>query len=342
MMETPMRTDAAARAAEVEGLVIRPYAGEDDLPEIVRIRNADWHADGVRGHWSVAEATAMLGHPSAQFDPARDVWIGELDGAPVAVTWTEWVDTTDGRREYMSRGYVDPPYRRRGIGGALLELNIARLRALAATHDTDRPKILGMSSNQASVAAPILARRHGYAPVRWFFDMERPLDGDLPEIPPLPEGLEIRPVGANDGPQIWRADHDAFQDHWGGSDDSEASYRRWVESPEFAPDLMVVAFDGDEIAGAVLNAIYPEENAALGIQRGWLDSVFTRRPWRRRGLAGSLSVRSLHLLRDRGMKIAALGVDAENPSGALGLYESVGFAEVQRTLVWHRPMEEGS
>ena len=148
--------------------------------------------------------------------------------------------------------------------------------------------------------------------------------------------------GAEDGPQIWRADHDAFQDHWGGSDDSEASFRRWVESPEFAPDLMVVAFDGDEIAGAVLNAIYPEENAALGIQRGWLDSVFTRRPWRRRGLAGSLIVRSLHLLRDRGMKIAALGVDAENPSGALGLYESVGFAEVQRTLVWHRPMEEGS
>jgi mycothiol synthase len=108
------------------------------------------------------------------------------------------------------------------------------------------------------------------------------------------------------------------------------------------PELMVIAFDGDEIAAAVLNAIYPEENEALGVQRGWLDSVFTRRNWRRRGLAKALIVRSLHLLRERGMSLAVLGVDAENPSGALGLYESVGFVEVQRTRVWQRPMEETS
>jgi mycothiol synthase len=89
----------------------------------------------------------------------------------------------------------------------------------------------------------------------------------------------------------------------------------------------------------VLNAIYSEENAALGIRRGWLDSVFTRRAWRRRGLARALIVRSLHLLRARGMEIAALGVDADNPSGALGLYESVGFAVTERLTTWRRPLE---
>ena len=337
-----MEMSVKTAPAGIDGLVLRPYAGETDIDAVVRIRNADWAADGVRGHWSVAEARAELSHPSEQFDPARDVWIGELHGTPVAVTWTSWVDTTDGRREYHSRGYVDPAHRRRGIGGALLAHNIGRMRAMAATHDTDRPKVLGMTSNQASIAAPILARRHGYELVRWFFDMERALDDTLPEVPPLPDGLELRAVGIEDASRIWKADHDAFRDHWGGFDDSDESFRRWIESPDFQPELSVVAFDGDEIAGAVLNAIYAEENAALGMARGWLDSVFTRRPWRRRGLAKALIVRSLHLLRSRGLDVAVLGVDAENPSGALGLYESVGFVEVERSAAWQRPLGASS
>jgi ribosomal protein S18 acetylase RimI-like enzyme len=75
------------------------------------------------------------------------------------------------------------------------------------------------------------------------------------------------------------------------------------------------------------------------VRRGWLDSVFTRRAWRRRGLARALIVRSLHLLRERGLDVAALGVDADNPSGAFGLYESVGFHTTERFTSWRRPLE---
>ena len=109
---------------------------------------------------------------------------------------------------------------------------------------------------------------------------------------------------------------------------------RWRESPEFDPSLFLVAWEGDEIAGGVLNAIYEAENQELGLNRAWLDSVFTRRPWRRRGLARNLIARSLHLLRERGLTGAALGVDADNPSGALGLYESVGFAVTERSTAF--------
>jgi ribosomal protein S18 acetylase RimI-like enzyme len=41
------------------------------------------------------------------------------------------------------------------------------------------------------------------------------------------------------------------------------------------------------------------------------------------------------------MELAALGVDADNPSGALGLYESVGFAVQDRMTAWRRPLEAG-
>jgi mycothiol synthase len=89
----------------------------------------------------------------------------------------------------------------------------------------------------------------------------------------------------------------------------------------------------------VLNGINAEENEQLGLKRGWLDSVFTRRPWRGRGLARALIGRSIHLLAERGMDTAALGVDADNPSGALGLYRSCGFDVVDRGAAWQKPLE---
>jgi mycothiol synthase len=331
-------TDAAAGAAEIPDLVIRPYAGEADLRDIVRVTNAEMAADGVQERESVQTLAAEFRHASDAFDAARDVLMAEVDGAVVGTVRISWVDATDGKRQYLSRGAVDPAWRRRGIGRRLLHAARELMTARASESPTDRPIVAGLWIDEKQVGRTALARSEGYAPVRWFFEMERPLD-PLPDLLPLPDGLEIRPVTVDDAPQIRRADHDAFQDHWGGWDPSEASMRRWIESQEFAPDLFVVAFDRDEIAGAVLNAIYADENAELGLRRGWLDSVFTRRAWRGRGLARALIGRSLHLLSERGLDTAALGVDADNPSGALRLYESCGFTVVDRGTAWQRPLE---
>jgi ribosomal protein S18 acetylase RimI-like enzyme len=128
-------------------------------------------------------------------------------------------------------------------------------------------------------------------------------------------------------------------DHWGGFDASDASFQQWLRDPNFDPSLFVIAWDGDEIAGGVINAIDAEENEALGRRRGLLDSVFVRRRWRRRGLASALVGRSLALLRKRGMTSALLGVDADNPTGALGVYERAGFEVDLRSSAYHKPME---
>jgi mycothiol synthase len=334
-------TDAAAGAAEIPNLVIRPYAGESDLPEIVRVSNAELAADGLRERQNVADMSATFRHASDAFDAMRDVLVAEVDGTVVGTVRIEWVDTTGGEREYRSRGSVDPAWRRRGIGRRLLDAAVRLAHERALEHPTDRPAVLGMFVDDKQIGRAALARSAGYEAVRWFFEMERALVRPLPELPPLPDGIEIRPAGLDMAPQIWAADHEAFRDHWGGFDTSEASYRRWIDSSEFQPELFVVAWDGDEIAGAVLNTIYQEENDELGLKRGWLDSVFTRRAWRGRGLARSLIIRSLHALADRGMDTAVLGVDADNPSGALRLYESCGFAVTDRAAAWQRPMEAG-
>ena len=335
-----MKTDAAAAAAGVPGLVLRPYRGEADVADLVRVTNAALEADGIPERRTEADVAVDLRHPTPAFDATTDLVVAELDGAVVGHGRADWVDMTDGAREYRTGGEVHPEYRRRGIGRAIMRTNLARLREIDAVRPTASPRVFGLWTNERSAGAAALARAEGFEPVRWFFEMERPgIDRDLPQIPDLPDGLEIRAVEEDQMWQFWNADVEAFQDHWGGFDASEENFRGWLERPTFRRELIVAAWAGDEIAAGVVNTIYTGENEQLGMRRGWLDSVFTRREWRRRGVARALIARSLHLLAAEGMDTAMLGVDADNPSGALGLYESFGFRVVERGSAWHRPLE---
>jgi mycothiol synthase len=319
------------------GLTIRAYAGEQDVPAMARVLNSEFEADGVPNRESEADMLAWVRHPTRTFDPTRDIDIAEIDGKPVGLTDRGWVDTTDGKREYRMNGAVAPEWRRRGIGQALLEHNELRTRELAATHETDHPKNLGSWSNDRQQGRVALLEANGFEPVRWFFDMTRDLSQPIPDVA-MPEGIEVRPVVMEQIRQIWKADTEAFKDHWGGFDDSDERLQSWIESPSFDRAMWVIAWDGDEVAGGVVNGIHVEENAAIGVQRGWLHSVFTRRRWRKRGLANALIARSLVLIKERGMDYGVLGVDADNPTGALGLYERNGFTVAERSTAWRKPL----
>lgn len=316
----------------------RPYAGPSDVPDIVRVYNAAAADDRVDEVWTEEGLAAWLAHPSEQFDAARDAVIGELDGRVVAIGRVDWADNRDGRtRDYRLWGTVDPAHRGRGFGTQLLAELEGRLEALAATHEHDRESVL-MSFAPAGRTSEVLLRANGYVPVRWFIDMVRPtLDGIIE--PPMPAGLELRPVTPDQHETIWRANREAFRDHWGGSDESLEQLQRILSDPDTDTTMWLTAWDGDEVAGGVWNEIRPAENEALGIRRGWLDSVWTRRAWRKRGLASALIGRSLTLLRERGMTSAILGVDADNPTGANALYEQAGFEVHDRFVALRKPME---
>ena len=318
-------------------LHIRTYRGDEDVAEIVRIFNAASAADGVDEVWNADGLRSWLAHASEQFDPMRDVVLGDVDGRIVATGRIEWVDTRDGRyREYRVFGTVDPEARGRGIGTALLADLERRATQLAATHDQDRETVF-MSFAPEGRSAHALLSDNGYATARWFIDMVRPTLDDIDE-PPMPDGLELRPVTPDQHEAIWRANREAFRDNWGGSDESIEQLNRMLGDPDTDTSLWLIAWDGAEVAGGVWNEIRTEENAELGLRRGWLGSVFTRRPWRRRGLASALIGRSLTLLGERGMTSAILGVDADNPSGALGLYEGAGFSVHDRFVAMRKPM----
>jgi ribosomal protein S18 acetylase RimI-like enzyme len=43
-------------------------------------------------------------------------------------------------------------------------------------------------------------------------------------------------------------------------------------------------------------------------------------------------------LRDRGMTESALGVDAENPTGALRLYEKIGYKVSKKSMAYRKKL----
>jgi ribosomal protein S18 acetylase RimI-like enzyme len=230
--------------------------------------------------------------------------------------------------------------RRRNAGcapGGEVDRAEARAREVALVDGRTGERSLGSWPDEAQAGAVALYESEGYAIVRYGFMMVRDLTEPIPELP-LPDGLEVRPVEPVDHRRIWDADVEAFRDHWDPGERTDADFEGWFASPELDTGLWRVAWDGDEVAGSVMNFIYPAENETLGQQRGWLDHVSVRRPWRRRGLASALIAASMRALRDVGMTEAALGVDAENPSGALRVYENLGFRRTRTGVAYRKAM----
>jgi mycothiol synthase len=270
-----------------------------------------------------------------------DVVVAEVAGRIVAFAQARASDDNDGGRNYTAGGEVDPEHRGRGIGRALLRHNMRHQRARAereaATGDQDIERRLESWSYESQERRTRLLESEGFKVVRWFFEMLRPHLDDIADLP-MPDGLEVRPVLAKDYRAIWAADTEAFADHWGAMENTEAAFARFFGGPDFRPELWRVAWDGDEVAGVVMNRIMSTFNEQSGERRGELAGVSVRRAWRRRGLARALVADSLRALRDDAMTSAVLGVDAENPMGALGVYEANGFRVHRKGLNFRRAM----
>jgi mycothiol synthase len=182
----------------------------------------------------------------------------------------------------------------------------------------------GCASPDERVAG--IYRRAGYRLVRHFFRMVGSL-ADPPAPPVWPEGIELRPLDPDrDLDRVHAADEEAFEDHWGSAPLAFDSWRQMVVGPDWDPSLWFIAWDGDEIAGFALCRSSAEGDPDLG----WVEVLAVRRPWRRRGLALALLLHAFAELRARGRPKVGLGVDAENLTGAVRLYERAGMAPTQQ------------
>ena len=324
-------------APSIAGLTFRMFRDESDYAPIATLMNASSAADSVDDFVTVDWAKNYLAH-TADFDPRRDIVLAEIAGEPIASARVRTRVLDDGTRLYMSMGSVLAQWRRRGLGRALLHWSEGRLRDIAATHPGTGARSLRAFAAAQETGTIALLEREGYAVIRYGFEMARPLSEPLPDWP-LPIGLEVRSVAPDQYRQVFAAMTEAFRDHWGHSQQTDEDYQRWINSPNFQPQVWQVAWVGDEVAGMVLNFIDRQYNDNFKRLRGWTESISVRRPWRKQGLAKALIARSMRLLQEQGMTEVGLGVDAQNSNGALHLYESLGYRETMRFMTYEKPLD---
>jgi mycothiol synthase len=328
-----------AAPAILEGMTMRAFDPTLDFPVVASLIETCHRHDHIDWLPSPTEL-AHEWRPAPGFAPAKDVLVAESTGAAVGVVTVEW-RVRDGKVVHHVEIWVAPSVRRRGLGGALLVWAEDRARGsigLGEGGPPDVPHEIGLWGDSEVAGHGELAAAHGYRIVRYGFEMRRPVAGDIPDAP-LPASLEVRQVRPEDHRRIWDADTEAFADHWEWPTRVEEDFQRWFTAPWLDTTLWQVAWDGEKVAGSILTAIHPEENERLGVRIAWLDHVSVGRPWRRRGLAAALVASTLRLLRTRDVDIAALGVDAENLTGALRLYEKMGFTRHRTAMAYRKSLD---
>ncbi len=259
-------------------------------------------------------------------DPATDmVLVDAPDGSLAGYIRVAWGDVPTEPTRYWVVPHLDPDHRATDLAVRLIRAGIERSTDLAAGRAAPRGRVLegyGDRDNEPEITAAY--EELGFLPATYGASMVISLDGDLPNAD-LPDGLEIRPVTEEHLRAIWEADAEAFRDHWGFTEPTENDYQRFLADPYRDITLWRVAWDGDQVAGQVKSFINAEENETLGHARGYTEFISTGRRWRKQGVATALICSSLRALRERGMTEAALGVHAENPTGAFELYQNIGF-----------------
>ena len=185
--------------------------------------------------------------------------------------------------------------------------------------------------------APALFSGRGYKHARTFCRMVRSSVGS--ELSPsLPAGLTFRPFDPDlHGPAVHAAFEEAFVSEWGHQ---PQAYTEWFEKKivahtRFDPELVVVVWDGDEVAGLSFNY-----DKRMG-DWGWIANLAVRPAWRRRGLGLALLQESFRRFAEHGEATVALGVDSENPTGATRLYERAGMTVLWRADVWQKELRAG-
>ncbi len=294
-------------------------------------------AEVADGEHNIITVEEMKHHWRADGTNAEEnAFVALSEGVPIAYARNRPITDLVLHRA-RGTGRVHPDFRRQGIGTRLVELAdaqfVERARMLV---DTSKPLSVQRVASHNNPGNVALMGAAGYTHLRSFFEMKKDLTvPDALSMPAWPQGIELRPFDRErDAFIIYEAQKEAFRDHFNSfGDESFESWRKdMIDFSRFDPSLWLLAWEGDQLAGASLNDI----PSRYQFQTGYVDSLFVRRPWRKHGLATALLRKSFSLFAARGLKNAALGVDTQNRSGALKIYEGVGLQVTQENMLFIR------
>ncbi len=297
----------------------RAVIGSDEFANVQSIRD-EWQAPGV----DLAEDTRHVFAPNGDLIAHVEVW---TNSNPLV------------HPELWAR--LDPEYEGLGIGTWMMQWAEQRaLRALPMI-PADLRFALRVGSYHQAENSRQLFKNMGYRHTRSTYYMHIEMDAPVAE-PQFPKGITLRIYDpATDAEAVYIAENDAFRDHFGHVEKPfEEGFVQWKRSREhegYDPTLYFLAMDGDAIAGISICRAYSHYDP----ERAWVQSLGVRRPWRKRGIGLALLHHSFNAFYRRGKRKAGLGVDSQNLTGALRLYEAAGMHVEKSYDYYEKEMRPG-
>jgi mycothiol synthase len=321
------------------GLISRPI-GPGDVAAAVELLAAAEAVDDTGVHKSAEDLAAGWFNELVDLELDTRVVLTD-DGGLVGYATTVAPPTFRDAYGVHLEGRVHPAWRGRGIGRALLAWQLQRGAQLHAERHPEAPARLTATVYTSMPSVEALVRRAGLEQARWFFHMERPLTG----LPPRRhvEGVDLVPFSWDRDEDVRLAHNAAFTEHYGSSERDVASWRvMFTGERSFRPDLSVLALEDGAVVGYALAYVSEATAAATGSRESYFGQIGVVPAARGRGLSKAVIIEALHVAAAHDCQTAGLEVDSENVTGALGLYESLGFTTHRTQVSWSHRIDPGS
>lgn len=295
--------------AGVDGITLRPATREDavEIAELLNLISRELNATLE----TAAEITKWFDLPRLQAVVARST-----DGKLVG--YADLQSASDENAKFALDVRVRPDHPE---ASAVILAELERLAtAVAAPGASLRAYV--PAAEEALAAALGSA---GYRAIRQSFTMEI----ELQEAggAELPEGITLRTFRPGDEIAVYETHMESFADHWGFTPEP---YEEWVianlEREDFDASLWLLAEDEAALAAIVLCRLIEDARGPIG----WVSILGVRPRWRRIGLGSALLRSAFRELHARGRDRIGLGVDGQNTTNAVALYERAGMRVVRR------------
>jgi mycothiol synthase len=309
------------------GISSRPLRPEEQVQQLAELFNAAERAIGG-DDWIVHdELHHELTYPG--LDHARDTSLWEDEEGLLAYAYLHFRQGAEPDAFLRFRARPD-------AGGREVEPAIfdwAAARVAEARQERGIAYSFRCGAQSYDTARIALIEGQGFRPTRYFQRLSCPLDEQLAQ-PAFPAGYRLRNFAGEADLEPWaEMFNQSFVDHWNHEDLTPERLRYYLSEPGYRPDLDLIAIAADgTFAGFCTCALETAAQTGKDYDLGFIQVLGVRRGHRSLGLGRALLLAGMQRLREEGATVAALNVDAANPSGAGRLYAAVGF-QLERAFI---------
>ncbi len=312
--------DSVADPILPDGVSARP-AVPDDVPALLVLLRADEVAGAGETSLSIDEVAEWFATPRGR--ERNVVRVVEQDGGPIAV-WRVFRNFDD---KYWAQVAVDrmlPDELVDALWRAGLDWAERLSLAVAGGLGVSAPR-LDLWVNEPDALTRRHAEASGFRQVRTFIEMHLDLDGYAGPVPS--PGVVVRQASVTDADSpdlavMYQVISESFRDHF---DFQLRSFEDWCDAKWSDPLADRSHWYLAEIDGRPVGGLMGDNEYVTTDNAGYVAQLGVLRQARGRGAAKALLHASFARYAAEGRNAVKLHVDAESPTGATHLYESVGM-----------------